>query len=193
MSNKGVTIRWDCTSWCGVEIYAVTFRCPGEGQQAQVKEERARYSWLENNLNRKNKEKDIPGRWYKENTRESIRDETIRALVHLGAIVEKSGLATTSPSPRYTLQTDFAELFNPLLVEEELNQAIVNWQESNLSAIARARIAISKNMATSIDDGVLVQLPNGEVRKLSPGPSSILQKLSWRKCQCVSSKGLLFY
>ncbi|PYE48779.1 restriction endonuclease [Paenibacillus barcinonensis] len=145
-------------------------------EQAQIKEEQARYSWLENNLNRKKKERDIPGRWYKENTRESIRDETIRTLVHLGAIIEKSGLATTSPAPRYTLQSDFVELFNTELSEEELIQAIANWQELNLSAIARARIAISKNMGTSIDDGVLVELPNGEVRKLSPGPSSDIAK-----------------
>lgn len=145
-------------------------------EQAQVKEAKERYSWFENTLNRKKKEKDIPGRWYKENTRESIRDETIRTLVHLGAIVEKSGLATTSPAPRYTLQTEFAELFNPELTNEELEQAISSWQEMNLSAIARARVAISKNMATSSDDGVLVQLPNGEVRKLSSGPSSDIAK-----------------
>lgn len=145
-------------------------------KQAQVKEEQARYLWLENNLNRKNKKKDIPGRWYKENTRESIRDETIRTLVHLGAVVERSGLATTSPAPRYTLQAGFADLFNPELVDEELDQAIAKWQDSNLSAIARARIAISKNMGTSNDDGVLVQLPNGEVRMLSPGPSSEIAK-----------------
>jgi hypothetical protein len=145
-------------------------------EQAQVKEENIRYEWLSNTLNRKSKEKDIPGRWYKENTRESIRDETIRTMVHLGAVVEKPNLPTTSPAPRYSLQTEFVELFNPSLDNDELERAIEKWREKNLSAIARARVAISKNMSASIDDGVLVNLPNGEVRKLTSGPSSEIAK-----------------
>lgn len=153
--------------------------------QSQIKEESARYTWLEDTLNRKNKEKDIQGRWYKENTRESIRDETIRTLVNLGAIVERGGLPTTSPTPRYTLQSNFAELFNSALTDDDLYKSIYAWQELNLTAIARARIAISKNMITSSEDGVLVQLPNGEVRKLSAGPSSeiakaVVEKMSQR-------------
>ena len=41
--------------------------------------------------------RDIPGRWYKPNTREPIRDETIREMVRLNAVIERAGLATTSP------------------------------------------------------------------------------------------------
>ena len=144
--------------------------------QAAILDEKGRRAWLAHSLNRKKKEKDIPGRWYKENTRESIRDETMRTLVHLGAIIENTELPTTSPAPRYTLQLEFAQLFNPEMQEEELQNAVAEWQNINLSAAARARIAISKGMTTSASDGVLVRLPNGETRMLSTGPSSDIAK-----------------
>jgi hypothetical protein len=50
------------------------------------------------------------------NTRESIRDDTIRTgLAANGVVVEREGLATTSPEPRYALRTNFAALFDPTL------------------------------------------------------------------------------
>lgn len=54
--------------------------------------------------------------WYADNTREPIRDETLRdGLVALGAFLERTDLPTTSSKPRYALQADFAALFNPNL------------------------------------------------------------------------------
>ena len=51
------------------------------------------------------KMKTVRGRWYAPNTREPIRDETLRmGLVLLGAVVERSGLPTTSAKPRYALK-----------------------------------------------------------------------------------------
>ena len=42
----------------------------------------------------------IEGRWYAANTREPIRDETLReGLVRMGAVKERQGLPTTSPLP----------------------------------------------------------------------------------------------
>jgi hypothetical protein len=44
------------------------------------------------------------GRWYAENTREPLRDEVIRnGLVPVNAVVERAGVATTSPKGRYAL------------------------------------------------------------------------------------------
>ena len=66
----------------------------------------------------------IEGRWYAANTREPIRDETLReGLVRLGAVIEREGLPTTSPLPRYALAADFAALFHPDLLDEVLQGA----------------------------------------------------------------------
>lgn len=52
----------------------------------------------------------VPGeRWYEDNTREPIRDETLRdGLIAVGAVIELPGFATTSGRPRYVLQEGFA-------------------------------------------------------------------------------------
>ena len=56
------------------------------------------------------------GRWFQDNTREPIRDETLRdGLVRVGAVVTRPGLATTSSKGRYALQSAFASLFDPTL------------------------------------------------------------------------------
>ena len=55
-------------------------------------------------------------RWYADNTREPIRDETLRdGLVSIGAFLRREDLPTTSGAPRYTLRHDFAVLFDPAL------------------------------------------------------------------------------
>jgi hypothetical protein len=59
----------------------------------------------------------VPGtRWYADNTREPIRDETLRdGLVAVGAVVRREDLPTTSGAPRYALKLDFAALFDPII------------------------------------------------------------------------------
>src|SRR5882724_3550542 len=57
------------------------------------------------------KMKSIPGRWYAPNTREPIRDETLRSgLLSVAAVVERAGLPTTSSKPRYAVSAHFIEL-----------------------------------------------------------------------------------
>jgi hypothetical protein len=74
---------------------------------------------------------DVPGRWYAVNTRESIRDDTIRyALIQNGAVIERPGLSTTSPAGRYALQAEFAELLAPGMDEATFIAKAAAWRAS---------------------------------------------------------------
>ena len=119
----------------------------------------------------------IQGRWYAANTREPIRDETLReGLVRTGAVKEREGLPTTSPRPRYALTRDFAGLFDPALGGNELDERIAAWQEDNLSSGALARLAIMRRGAVAREGQVLVTFPSGETRHMEPGRSSVIAK-----------------
>jgi BsuBI/PstI restriction endonuclease domain/BsuBI/PstI restriction endonuclease HTH domain len=116
-------------------------------------------------------------RWYADNTREPIRDETLReGLVFVGAVLRREDLPTTSASPRYALKTDFAALFDPALSGAKLEKAIATFQAQHLSKSALARISIMRAGAATSLAGVLVTFPNGETRRLAPGPSSMIAK-----------------
>lgn len=118
----------------------------------------------------------VPGtRWYADNTREPIRDETLRdGLVAVGAVLRREDLPTTSGLPRYALKQDFAALFDPTLEGDALEAAIANFQATHLSRGALARVTIMRAGAAASGSGVLVTFPNGETRQLAPGPSSII-------------------
>lgn len=119
----------------------------------------------------------IAGRWYAANTREPIRDETLReGLVRMGAVTEREGLPTTSPRPRYALSTEFTKLFDPVLAGDGLQAAIEEWRNSHLSRGALARVAIVRHGAVASEGRVLVTFPNGETRHMEPGPSSVISK-----------------
>jgi hypothetical protein len=90
-------------------------------------------------------------RWYAENTREPIRDETLReGLIRLGAAVVRSGLPTTSSLPRYALRADFAALFDPSLPDQTLVEQIDAWQAKHLTAGALACIQILRRGAVTV-------------------------------------------
>lgn len=116
-------------------------------------------------------------RWYQDNTREPIRDETLReGLVAIGAVTERTDLATTSSKPRYALKAGFAALFDPDLAGEMLQTRIAAWQAEALNKGALARLAIVRRGAGVSADQVLVTFPNGETRRMKPGPSSEITK-----------------
>lgn len=116
-------------------------------------------------------------RWFQDNTREPIRDETLRdGLVSVGAVVTRPGLATTSSKGRYALQSAFASLFDPALRDEPLDTAVAAWQEHYLSAGALARVRLRQRSALAAQSRVLVHLPNGEARQLEAGASSVITK-----------------
>src|SRR5260221_8402765 len=92
-------------------------------QQSQRASEQAREEWRVLSLSQKFE--DTLGQWYAADTRESIRDETLRdALVRTGAVITRDDLPTTSSAPRYAMSAAFAALFNPSLIGAALWQAI---------------------------------------------------------------------
>lgn len=114
-------------------------------------------------------------RWYADNTREPIRDETLRdGLVPIGVIRVDDRVPTTSGKGRYQLRCEFAALFAPTLAGEALDAAIVAFRAKHLSKSALARIAIVQAGATANSSGVWITLPSGEKRQLSPGPSTAI-------------------
>jgi hypothetical protein len=120
----------------------------------------------------------VPGaRWYADNSREPIRDETLReGLVAVGAVLARTDIPTTSAKPRYALKGSFAKLFDPALDGEELERAIVDFQKTSLSRSALARVSIMLSGAAAGGDGVQVTFPNGETRQMAPGPSSLISR-----------------
>jgi len=143
--------------------------------QAAKDKDNDRADWTKKSL--KPGKGEIPGRWYAVNTRESIRDDTIRAgLIANGVVIERQGLSTTSPSPRYALKGSFVALFNPKLKGKKLKKAIATWQGDNLTAGALARITMVRKGAVAGRDHILVKFPSGETRRMAPGPSSVISK-----------------
>lgn len=144
--------------------------------QAELLDDESRVEWTKRSLSSQ-KERD-PRSWYANNSREQIRDETIRAaFVPMGAVVERAGLASTSPKPRYALAADFAELFDADLQTDELTEKIKAWQAKHLSKAALARVHLVRHGVAAAADAVSVTFPGQkEVRSLKPGPSSIIAK-----------------
>ena len=123
----------------------------------------------------------IEGQWYAANTREPIRDETLReGLVRMGAVKEREGLPTTSPRPRYALAEEFARLFDPGLTGEALQAGIEEWQRANISSGALARVAIMRRCDVARDERVFATFPSGQTRLVEPRLSSVITKPWWR-------------
>lgn len=149
------------------------YRMTGEQSQLSGDDERHAYRIA---VTRKNGS--IAGvRWYADNTREPIRDETLRdGLVAVGAVTRREDLPTTSGQPRYALKADFAALFDPALSDAALKDAIARFHDVHLSKGALTRVTIMRAGAAARASGVLVTFPNGETRSLVPGPSSVISR-----------------
>lgn len=144
-------------------------------KQARKTGEKSRSDWRELSLSKLLSES--PAQWYAVNTREPIRDETLRdAFMRTGAVIARDDLATTSSAPRYALDASFAALFSPSLTGAALEKTIGEWQAIHLSAGGLARIQIVSKGAAIGKTGLLVTFPNGETRKLTTGPSSFITK-----------------
>lgn len=135
----------------------------------------SRNAWITSSLS--SKKVRPTSAWYAPNSREPIRDETIRSgFIPCRAIVERTAIPTTSSKPKYALNASFAALFGDDLQGERLNEAISAWQKAHLNKAALTRLQLLKSGATVAEDSVSVTFPNGEKRSLAPGPSSMIAK-----------------
>lgn len=145
-----------------------------DGQAARV-DDASRLAWAVESV--RPGRVDVPGRWYAVNSRESIRDDTIRyALIQNGCVIERQGLPTTSPAPRYALEAEFAELLAPNLDAAIFTAMATAWRTRHLNAGALARIAVVRKGAVSSGERVLVKFPNGEVRQMLPSQSADISR-----------------
>jgi len=143
--------------------------------QAERAGDAERLAWAHESI--RSSKGEIAGRWYAVNTRESIRDDTIRSgLIANGVVIEREGLATTSPAPRYSLKASFVALFDPRLKGNALKKAIAEWQAEHLTAGALARITMVRKGAVAGGEHIMVKFPSGETRRMAPGPSSVISK-----------------
>ncbi|MGA2133977.1 MAG: BsuBI/PstI family type II restriction endonuclease [Bryobacteraceae bacterium] len=185
-ANRGYCIREIAARTVFVMLYAGAIENGGvyirpnqvtrmTDRQARKSSEEARLVWLQSSLAKEAGA--IPGRWYAVDTREPIRDETLKdGLVPAGAVLVKANVPTTSSIPRYTLAASFAALFDPQLSGDALLQAVGNWQNRNLSASALARVQFVRRGVVATTEGVLVTFPSLETRKRAAGPSSVITK-----------------
>lgn len=144
-------------------------------EQAAQLDDASRDTWTKLSLSNK---KDRPiGSWYAGNSREPIRDETLRSgFIPCRAVVQREGIPTTSSKPIYALEEAFAKLFDVSLAGTELATAITTWRKDHLSKAALARQHLVREGAVDAKDVVSVTFPNGEKRQLAPGPSSVIAK-----------------
>jgi hypothetical protein len=119
-----------------------------------------------------------PGdRWYRENTRESIRDEALKnGLVPIGAVLIDPHASTTANKGRYVLRGDLAPLFDPALTPDAFETAAAAWRAQRLSPSALATVKVLQVAAAGAKAKVQVQLPSGEGRVMAPGLSSVITK-----------------
>lgn len=114
-------------------------------------------------------------RWYQDNTREALRDETLKeGLIPIGVVSVDTTIPTTSSKGRYALNKSFYNLLNPLLISDQLAKAIQEWQEENLSRSSLARIRLLMS-GGDVTNKIQVRV-NNEIRSLDPGPSSLIAK-----------------
>lgn len=144
--------------------------------QASQLDVAGRVAWIAKSLsNKKGRGADT---WYANNSREQVRDETIRAaFLPMGAVIERQGVAPTSSKPRYALASGFAQLFSDDVSMKDLERQVQAWQKKHLSKAALARMHLVKHGVAAAADAVEVTFPGQkEVRLLKPGPSSVIAK-----------------
>ena len=142
--------------------------------QAAMADEGSRSAWAGESLQKRADA--IAGQWYATDTREPIRDETLRnSLRPVGAVLERGGLPKTSSLPRWALAADFAELFT--CSDSDFPALLQQWRKRHLTAGALARLAVvQRGIVGGSSHGVRVTFPNAATRLLSPGTSSVIAK-----------------
>jgi hypothetical protein len=133
-----------------------------------------RDSWWQDSLRRGYNPAD---QWYRQNSREGVRDNSIRyALIPNHAVVQLANVPVTSSKGRYALSVDFAALFGPALVGAAFDAAVAAWQSASFGPAALARHVLQKSSAFGAAGNVTVTYPNKATISLSPGKSAEITK-----------------
>ena len=112
---------------------------------------------------------------YRENSRETLRDETLKKWYQLGAVKRLGGVPTSSGRPTWALEQHFADLFNPALMGDDLVEAISAWVDTHMAPGQRLRAQHARQRDRQ-GQAVTVTLPDGQSRILEPGLSSLILK-----------------
>ncbi|MGW2097898.1 BsuBI/PstI family type II restriction endonuclease [Streptomyces olivaceoviridis] len=114
---------------------------------------------------------------YRENSRETLRDETFKKWQAFGAIRRRPGAPTSSNQGNWSLLGDFADLFDPDLTDTEFRKSATRWRERHLDPGTRLKAAFALDREAA-KHAVKVNLPNsnGATRTLAPGISSLIIK-----------------
>lgn len=112
---------------------------------------------------------------YGDNSRETLRDETFPAWLDEGALRVKPGVKTSSPSPRWALTDAFADLFEPGIPESAVMERIEAFRENHMSPSGKVKAVVARERSDKAH-AVDVKLPDGTVRHLEPGETSVILK-----------------
>lgn len=116
-------------------------------------------------------------RWYADNSRESIRDDLMRnQLFRLGITQKLPGFPPTSSRPIHFLTTGFADLFDPILVGNDLHEAVLRWRARNLDRATLQRMVLRAQGVDEKAGDILVDMPDGTRIRIAAGPSSLIVK-----------------
>ena len=188
---EGIEMRaWAIAERAARSLFVFLYACAVEGmserrirpamvttmsdEQAEKTRLDQRLDWWEQARRPRSPQRVIAGRWYAENTREPIRDETFRAWRRYGALKEDA-MPTTSSMPRYFLARDFADLFDPQLDEDAFERGVEAWRSRHLERAALARTELLRQRTTA-GTGAQVRFPDGSARTVALGPSTPLLK-----------------
>lgn len=101
-------------------------------------------------------------RWYAENTRESVREVLATLLLPVGAVVERPGLAPTSPAPRWALHAAFAAFL--CAGDDRAAQALSEWlrarSESSPESAGAQRLASSLTRTAAAAEAFALEFPS---------------------------------
>ncbi len=169
LPNDAMWARPSMCLWLADEVYAraddasrLAWRAAAQRGKRQVEELQAEW--------------EIPFRpRYADNTRETLRDETLPAWAKHGAVRTRPGVKTTSSRGRWALADAFADLFDPSLEEGLLAARIDAWRHDHMSPGARLK-ALTVQRRDESAHAIVVQLPDGSSRSLEPGDASAILK-----------------
>ena len=141
-----------------------------------------RFAWAAAALRGKRQVEQLQATWgmsfrprYADNTRETLRDETLPAWAKYGAVRVRPGVKTTSSRGRWALTDTFAALFDPGCDSEALGARIDAWRERHMSPGARLKV-LTAHRRDQRAHATAVRLPDGVVRQLEPGDASRILK-----------------